>query len=171
MENDLGIMLLLCFTAVCACGLINEFIKDFQQQNQSKRQKSKPSRVPYSKLIKQIVTWSGPLLLQEGIKRYPHVKVSYRRCKGADGYYAPKSKTVEVLVNNSIDVQGLVFVTLHELAHYIQHQTDPEFRNYDVYEHKLGYANNPFEIEANRFAREYFASCLAHLNEIGYILN
>jgi Zn-dependent peptidase ImmA (M78 family) len=111
------------------------------------------------------VWWSGPLLLEVGIKRYPHVKVSYRKCKGADGYYAPKSKTVEVLVNKSVDVNRIVFVTLHELAHYLQHQTDPEFRNYDYYH----YNTNPFEIEANKFARDYQKSCLAHLKEIGFI--
>ena len=168
MSDDILIILSVGFTIFCACGLINEFIKDFQQQNLSKRQKSKP-REAYSKIIKEIVRWSGPLLLQEGIKRYPHIKVSYRKCKGADGYYAPKSKTVEVLVNKSVDVPGLVSVTLHELAHYIQHKTDPEFKNYDVYEHRFGYDGNKFEIEADEFANKYKSLCLKHLLEIGYV--
>jgi Zn-dependent peptidase ImmA (M78 family) len=165
MGDDILIILSVGFTLFCAGGLINEFIKDFQQQNISKRQKLKPRRPQYSRLIKEIVRWSGPLLLDEGIKRYPHVKVSYRKCKGADGYYSPKSKTVEVLVNKSVDVNRIVFVTLHELAHYLQHQTDPEFRNYDYYH----YDTNPFEIEANRFATDYQKSCLKHLESIGYI--
>ena len=164
MEYDLGIIILLGFTAVCAVGLTYECLKDFQPRKRSKRHKSK-ARMAYSKVIKEAVCWSGPLLLQEGIKRYPNVKVSYRKCKGADGYYSPKNKTVEVLVNSSIDVPGLVFVTLHELAHYIQHQTDPEFRNYDYYH----YDTNPFEIKANRFASDYQKSCLDHLKAIGYI--
>ena len=168
MGDDLFIIFSVGFTAVCACGLINEFIKDFQQKNLSKRQKSKP-RVAYSKIIKEVVRFSGPLLINEGIKCYPRVKVSYRRCKGADGYYYPKSKTVEVLVNKQIDIRGLVFVTLHEVAHYIQDKTDPDFSNYDVYEHRVGYDNNPFEIEANKFASDYQTSCLNHLESIGYI--
>jgi Zn-dependent peptidase ImmA (M78 family) len=164
MGDDLFVILSVGFTLFCACGLINEFIKDFQPQNLSKRQKSRP-KVPYSKLIKQIVTWSGPLLLQEGIKRYPHVKVSYRKCKGADRYYSPRHKTVEVLVNKSVDPNRIVYVTLHELAHYLQHQTDPEFRNYDYYH----YDTNPFEIEADKFAKNYQTSCIEHLKGIGFI--
>ena len=168
MSNELFIILSVGFTIFCACGLINEFIKDFQPQKLSNRQKSK-SRTAYSKIIKEVVRWCGPILLDEGIKRYPNVKISYRRCKGADGYYYPKSKTVEVLVNKQIDIRGLVFVTLHEVAHYIQDKTDPDFRNYDVYEHSFGYDANKFEIEANRFASDYQTSCLKHLESIGYI--
>ena len=165
MGDDLFVILSVGFTAVCAVGFINECIKDFQLGNRYKGQKSKPRVVPSSKLIKEIVTWSGPLLLDNGIKRYPFVKVSYRKCKGADGYYSPKNKTVEVLVNKSVDVKRIVFVTLHELAHYIQHQTDPDFIYYDDYQ----YDTNPFEIEANRFARDYQTSCMKHLEEIGFI--
>ena len=168
MGDDLGIIFLLGFTAVCAVGFIYECLKDFQPQKLSNRQKSK-SRTANSKIIKEIVRWSGPLLLDEGIKQYPHVKISYRRCKGADGYYYPKSKTVEVLVNKKIDTHGLVFVTLHEVAHYIQDKTDPDFRNYDVYEHSFGYDANKFEIGANKFASHYQTSCLEHLKAIGFI--
>lgn len=168
MGDDLGIILLLGFTAVCAVGFIYECLKDFQPQNLSKRQKSKP-RVAYSKIIKEVLRWSGPILLNQGIKKYPHVKISYRRCKGADGYYYPKSKTIEVLVNKQIDIRCLVFVTLHEVAHYIQDKTDPDFSNYDVYEHRFGYDSNKFEIDANRFASDYQKPCLAHLKEIGLI--
>jgi Zn-dependent peptidase ImmA (M78 family) len=168
MGDELFVILSVGFTLFCACGLVNECLKDHQQQNLSMRQESKP-RVAYSKIIKEVVRFSGPLLLNEGIKRYPRLKVSYRRCKGADGYYYPKSKTIEVLVNKQVDTSGLVFVTLHELAHYIQDKTDPDFRNYDVYEHRFGYDANKFEIEANRFASDYQTSCLKHLESNGFI--
>lgn len=169
MEYDILIILSVGFTLFCAGGLINECLKDLKSCNRSRSRESKPRVVGYSKVIKEAVRWCGPILLDQGIKRYPHVKVSYRKCKGADGYYAPKSKTVEVLVNKSVDVNRIVFVTLHELAHYLQHQTDPDFINYDVYEHRYGYENNPFEIEANRFARRNLRSCMDHLQEISYI--
>ena len=165
MDYDIFVILSVGFTLFCAGGLINEFIKDFQLGNRSKGQKSKPRVVGYSKVIKEAVRWCGPILLDQGIKRYPHVKVSYRRCKGADGYYSPKYKTVEVLVNKSIDRNRIVFVTLHDLAHYLQHQTDPEFRNYDYYH----YDTYPFEIEANNFASDYLINYLKHLEKIGYI--
>jgi Zn-dependent membrane protease YugP len=164
MEYDILIILSVGFTLFCACGLIYECLKDLQQQNVSKRHKSKP-RAAYSKIIKEVVRFSGPLLFDEGIKRYPHVKVSYRKCKGADGYYSPKHKTVEVLVNKNVDVNRIVFVTLHELAHYLQHQKDPEFRNYDDFE----YDTNPFEIEADKFASDNQKSCIEYLESIGYI--
>jgi Zn-dependent peptidase ImmA (M78 family) len=172
MGDDLGIILLLGFTAVCAVGFIYECIKDYRQRKRTQRKTSltrAKRKVQYSTLIREVVRWSGPLLLDHGIKKYPHVKISYRRCKGADGYYSPKHKTVEVLVNKSIDVPGLVSVTLHEIAHYIQDKTNPDFRNYDVYEHRVGYDNNPFEIEANKFANKYKSLCLKHLLEKGYV--
>ena len=62
-----------------------------------------------------------------------------------------------------------MFVTLHELAHYIQHETDPDFKYYDVYERRFGYENNIFELQANKFASDYLMTCLGHLKEVGYL--
>jgi Zn-dependent peptidase ImmA (M78 family) len=172
MGDDLGIIFLLGFTAVCAVGFVYECIKDYRQRKRTQRKTSltrAKRKVQYSTLIREVVRWSGPLLLDHGIKKYPHLKISYRRCKGADGYYSSEYKTVEVLVNKSIDVPGLVSVTLHEIAHYIQDKTNPDFCNYDVYEHRVGYDNNPFEIEADKFASDHQKSCIAYLESIGYI--
>jgi len=172
MGDDVFIIFSVGFTLFCACGLINEFIKDFQNNkswaSKTSLIRAKP-KAQKSRIIREVVRWSGSLLLAQGIKKYPHVKISYRRCKGADGYYYPKSKTVEVLVNKKIDTRGLVFVTLHEVAHYIQDKTDPDFKNYDVYEHRFGYDANKFEVDANKFASHYQTSCLNYLKEIGFI--
>lgn len=168
MDCDILIFLSVGFTLFCACGLINECIKDFQPWKKSKLQKLKPN-VPYSRLIKEVVRWSGPILQKEGIKYYPHVKVSYRICKGAAGYYSPKRKTVEVLVNKNVCANSIVEVTLHELAHYLQHQSDPDFKNYDLYEYQFGYNKNKFELAADKFAKGYKMPCKKHLKAIGYI--
>ncbi len=166
MELDLLIIFLLFFCLFCAVGLINEFIKDFKKTSSIT---NKGLRAPYSKLIKEVVRWTAPFLLDNRIKKYPNIKVSYRKCKSADGYYLPKSQTIEILVNNQIDANGIVFVCLHEIAHYIQHQTNADFKNYDRYEYKLGYDKNPFEVQANLFAREHCTSCIKHLKSIGYL--
>jgi Zn-dependent peptidase ImmA (M78 family) len=166
MELDILIIFLLSFSLFCAVGLINEFIKDFKKRSSII---NKGPRVPYSKLIKEVVLWTAPFLLDNKIKKYPKIKVSYRKCKRADGYYLPKSQTIEILVNKHIDANGIVFVCLHEIAHYIQHQTNPDFKNYDRYEHKLGYDKNPFEVQANLFASKHLESCLRHLSAVGYL--
>jgi len=166
MEFDLFLLFTLGFSIFCAFGLVNEFIKDF---NNRSLKICVRRRVPYSKIINEVVRWTGPILLDSSIKKYPKIKVSYRKCKRAAGYYYPKSKTVEVFVNRQIYMNGIVFVCLHEIAHYIQHQTNPEFQNYDSYEYKLGYDKNPFEIQANSFASKHRESCLRHLQHIGYI--
>ena len=168
MELDLLIIFLLFFCLFCAVGLINEFIKDFKKTSSIT---NKGLRAPYSKLIKEVVRWTAPFLLDNRIKKYPNIKVSYRKCKSADGYYLPKSQTIEILVNKHIDVNGIVFVCLHEIAHYIQHQTNADFKNYDRYEHKLGYHKNPFEVQANLFASKHRESCLKHLRAIGFLRN
>ncbi|MFM6994734.1 MAG: ImmA/IrrE family metallo-endopeptidase [Sediminibacterium sp.] len=150
----------------CAVGLINEFVQDFKKSTVKKK---KALRVPYSKLIKEVVRWAAPFLLYNGIKKYPRLKVSYRKCKSADGYYLPQSQTIEILVNKHIDTNGIVFVCLHEIAHFIQHHTNPDFKNYDRYENKLGYDKNPFEVQANIFASKQLNSCMKHLKSIGYL--
>ena len=168
MDYDILIVFSIGFSLFCAGGLINEFVKDARNRAGNP---SKSPRVPYSKIVKEVVRWTAPFLLDNRIKKYPKIKVSYRRCKRADGYYLPKSQTIEILVNKHIDVNGIVFVCLHEIAHYIQHQTNADFKNYDHYENKLGYDKNPFEVQANLFASKHRESCLKHLRAIGFLRN
>lgn len=166
MEFDPLVIFSISFCLFCAAGLINEFVQDFKKR--SVRAK-KNVRVPYSKLIKEVIRWTAPFLLDGRIRKYPRLKVSYRTCKRADGYYLPKSQTIEILVNKHIDANGIVLVCLHEIAHYMQHKTNPDFKNYDRYERKLGYDKNPFEIQANKFAEKHRTSCIKHLKSIGYL--
>ena len=74
MCNELLIILSVGFTLFCACGLINEFIKDFRNKKSSTPLNNsirvKP-QVQKSKIIREVVRWLGPVLLDLGIKKYP----------------------------------------------------------------------------------------------------
>jgi hypothetical protein len=173
MGDDLFVILSVGFTLFCACGLINEFIKDFKHQIRTKpkteRQKVRPRRMPYTRFIDEVLKFSAPHLLSNSIKKYPRVKVIYRNHQRVRGRYRSEKKTIEVYVHPKIKLEQLVKTTLHEVRHYIQHKTDPDFQNYDYYTERHGYEQNPFEIDARSYASNYFGECLEYLKNKGWI--
>jgi hypothetical protein len=173
MGDDLLIILSVGFTIFCACGLINECIKDFQHKKRTPKRKSGRTsfrpKVPYSKLINEVVRWSGDLLLMEGINHYPRVKVIYRRHKSVRGRYRSSKNTIELYVHPQIGLKQLIKTTLHEIRHYIQDKNHPDFDNYDRFTRKLGYYENPFEIDSRTFANKHFMACHEYLKTKGFI--
>ena len=47
--------------------------------------------------------------------------------------------------------------------HYIQSKTDKRYKEYDSLTQKVGYWDNPFEVEARAFAAKHCTSCLEYL--------
>lgn len=172
MGDDLGIILLLGFTTVCGMGFIYECIKDFQNKKRTRRKtrklKARP-KIPYTRLIDEIVKFSAPHLLSNSIKKYPRVKVIYRNHQRVRGRYRSGKMTIEVYVHPKIKLDQLVKTTLHEVRHYMQHKIDPDFQNYDYYTERHGYEQNPFEIDARDYASNYFGECLEYLMNKGWI--
>ena len=172
MGNDILIILSVGFTLFCACGLINEFIKDFKNKKKTPRKtrklKARPT-IPYTRFIDEIVKYSAPHLLSNSIKKYPRVKVIYRKHQSVRGRYRSGKKTIEVYVHPKIKVDQLVKTTLHEVRHYMQHKIDPYFQYYDYYTERHGYEQNPFEIDARTYASNHQRKCIEHLEAKGYI--
>jgi len=57
------------------------------------------------------------------------------------------------------DIQAALPLILHEIKHHLQAQEEgPEAfdRRYDEYLESHGYENNPYEVEAREFAREWW---------------
>ena len=63
----------------------------------------------------------------------------------------------------SVSLKEVVKTTLHEIRHYMQHKTDPDFNQYQRFSAKLGYDKNPFEVDSRKYASKHLAECLNHL--------
>lgn len=63
----------------------------------------------------------------------------------------------------------IIHTSLHEVAHFIQEHTDKDFENYDTYTKRYGLQDNPFEIEANRFASANINDCMLYLEKNGLV--
>lgn len=168
--NDILLVLILAFTFTCACGLINEFYKDYKIRVGTKILKFRNVKVPKTTLINEVILWTKPILLSKSIKKYPRYKIMYRKHKSIRGRYRGATKTIEIYVHPNIKVEQLVKTILHEIQHYIQHLTDPNFAKYELFSKKVGYELNPYEVEARSFAFNQLNACLLHLKKIKYIL-
>ena len=172
MPYDLLLLLSVLFTLFCAGGLCYEFYKDYRKSHRKSRKGSKrfaKPKVPYTRLINEVVHWTGPHLKENSIKHYPKVKIIYRRHQSVRGRYRSSKKTIELYVHPKIKLEQLVKTTLHEIRHYMQHKTDPAFDSYDRYSAKMGYEQNPFEVDSRSYANKHYKPCLEYLRSNGWV--
>jgi hypothetical protein len=71
---------------------------------------------------------------------------------------------VVVYLKSNPDIPTLVNTVLHEVMHYVQSQTDKQYKQYNALTASVGYWDNPFEIEARAFAEQYTECCIKHLS-------
>jgi hypothetical protein len=121
--------------------------------------KWKPN-VPYTRLVSEIIQFTGPFLAERKIRTYPPFKICYYKHKKYAGVF--NGEVVIYLKSNS-DISSLVSTVLHEVAHYQQSKTDTQYKKYDALTASVGYWLNPFEIQARAFADQYAESCIKHL--------
>jgi len=129
-------------------------------ENKSKTWIKHP-QTPYTFIVRETIRFCGGILYKNGVKYYPHFKICYYRNKKYAGLFN-NSKVVIYLKNNP-DIPTLVNSVLHEVKHYMQSETDRQFKRYDEYTRKLSYMNNPFEVEARAFADQHLAEALKYL--------
>lgn len=117
-------------------------------------------KAPLTVLVRETIFFTGSILRDRKIKHYPVFRLCYYRHKKFSGIY---NGEITIYTKSNPDVESLVDTTLHEVAHYIQAQTDKQFKRYDEYTRAVGYWDNPYEQEARRFAGEHREACLAYL--------
>ena len=109
-------------------------------------------KVPYTKLVNEVMYYTGRLLNQNNIKYFPRIELRYYRNKKRNGFHLPEGKII-IYTKSHSDVTQLISTTLHEIGHHFQMKTDPkEFNRYSDYSKKFGYENNPCEVYARQFA-------------------
>ncbi len=126
-------------------------------------------KAPYTRLVNEVMCYTGGLLQQNNIKYFPHVELRYYRNKKRNGLHLSEGKII-IYTKSHTDVTQLISTTLHEIGHHFQMKTDPkEFNMYNDYSKKFGYENNPCEVYARQFASQHLLPCIDYLLSKGVI--
>lgn len=116
--------------------------------------------VPYTQLVKETILYTNDILVGKKIKHFPSYRIRYYRHKKYSGVF---DGTVTVYLGSNPGIPELVDTVLHEVQHYVQSQTDRQYKYYDRYTAENGYWNNPFEVECRAFAARHRDACLRYL--------
>jgi hypothetical protein len=138
--------------------------KKFSIKSLSIENKNWCLNVPYTKLVKEIISFSGEILLKEKIKYYPSIEVKYYKSKKMMGCYNGAEDHITIYLKNHKDIPSIVDTVLHEVCHHIQNKSrNKEYKLYGHYTKKYGYKNNPLEIDSRDFAKKNTKSCIKFL--------
>lgn len=128
------------------------------------------SNIPMSRLAREILYYTGPILSRKGIKYYPELTIRYYRSKSRMGEYNSTNRIV-IYLKNHTTISEFADTVLHEICHHIQNaHNGQEFKKYTIYNESFGYWDNPLEVESRRFAKEQLVDCLEYLYERKYIV-
>lgn len=91
-------------------------------------------------------------------------ELPFRRVKlpsDAIGMYYCSTRHIAIDINKmkreNLNVKALITTIIHEYAHAWQHNVYEKFdADYDQWNNKVGYDNNPYELEARRLANKYY---------------
>ena len=120
--------------------------------------------VPYTQLVKEIISFSGEILLKEKIKYYPSFEIKYYKSKKMMGCYDGSQEHITIYLKNHNNIPSIVDTILHEVCHHIQNKSrKKEFKLYGQYSKKFGYRNNPLEIDSRDFAKKNSKNCIKYL--------
>ena len=115
---------------------------------------------PYTRIVSEAILYTNDILAEKKIKRFPGYKIRYYRHNKYSGVF---DGSVTVYLGSNNGIPELVDTVLHEVQHYVQSQTDRQYKYYDQYTAEKGYWNNPFEVECREFAARHRDMCLRHL--------
>ena len=120
--------------------------------------------VPYTKLVWEVILFTGSYLHKNGIKQYPTYSIRYDKTNKKMGIFYPLRNEIVIYVNSHSDIPELVDTVLHEIFHSIQYSTAPtEFGKYEEYKKVYGSRNNPLEVECRKFGEKWTQPCLKYL--------
>ena len=141
-------------------GIIGAIINTVISPNQVFQQTKWVKTAPYTTIVSEAILYTNDILVAKKIRHFPVYKIRYYRHKKYAGVF---DGCVTVYLESNPDIPVLVDTVLHEVQHYIQSQTDKQYKYYDRYTTEKGYWDNPFEVECRKFAAQHRAACLRHL--------
>lgn len=153
---------LLYFAAAC---FILAFIAYLMDDN-----KTYSLNTSYAQFCKEVMKWTRPILVAEGVKYYPSIIVRYNKASQKMGIYIPSSNSIVIYLNSHEDnIAQICSTVLHEVKHHIQSKNDPAFKKLINYK-KYGYYNNRIEVEARNFELANCKKCLVDLSKKGILI-
>ncbi len=124
----------------------------------------------YVQFCREVMKWTGPILVAHGVKYYPSITVRYNKKSPKMGVYIPSTNSIVIyLKSHEGNLSEICSTVLHEIKHHIQSKKDPEFRKLLNY-NKYGYYNYRIEREARDFENTYSKQCLSDLCKMGIIV-
>lgn len=123
----------------------------------------------YVQFCREVMKWTGPILVVEGVKYYPSITVRYNKTSQKMGIYVPSNNSIVIyLKSHEGNIAEICSTVLHEVKHHIQSKKDSSFRKLMNYK-KYGYYNNRIEVEARDFELAHYKKCLADLCSKGIL--
>ena len=152
---------LLYFSAGC---FVLAFFAYFMDKNEKYK-----LNTSYVHFCREVMKWTGPILLAEGIKYYPSITIRYNKSSEKKGVYIPSTNSIIIyLKSHKGDIAEICSTVLHEIKHHIQSKKDTYFKKLMNYT-KYGYYNNRIEVEARDFELAYSRRCLSDLYKKGVL--
>ncbi len=122
------------------------------------------ANVPYTKLVKEIIHYTGTILYENKVKRFPTFDIKYYKSKKFMGVYYGSNDHISIYLKNHENIPSIVDTVLHEVARHIQNKSrNKEFKLYNSYSNSYGYRDNPLEIDSREFATKWTQHCLKYL--------
>jgi len=141
---------------ICVIGIILTLVWIFIEP--STNLKVKDLKIGRKKFIQLALQWCSTHL---GTTNQPYqLRIIYYRHQQYGGRYLFNGRQIVIYVYDSLDVDNLVEIILHEYSHFIQFQKKVHEQDYDKKHNELGYDNNPYEIEARKIAKQNKKECL-----------
>ena len=169
MSIDIIIAVSLFATGIILMGSVlwEQFIQNDNSFDGFFNNKKWKPNVPYTRLVSEIIQFTGPFLAERKIRTYPPFKICYYKHKKYAGVF---NGEVVIYLKSNPDISTLVSTVLHEVRHYEQSKTDTQYKQYNTLTASVGYWDNPFEIQARAFAEQYTDSCIQYLASKQFIV-
>ncbi len=128
------------------------------------------STVPLTRLVNEVMNYTGEIFNENGIKHYPVLELRYYKHKKWLGLHRGDG-TIIIYTKSNTTVQILIDTTLHEISHHISMKTKCDsWVRYDQILKEIGYQKHPEEIKARNFASQNLEPCLKYLLEKNVII-
>jgi predicted SprT family Zn-dependent metalloprotease len=150
------IQILLIVFIICVIGIIVTLVWIYIEPPAGL--KVRDLKIGRKKFIELTLKWCSAHL---GTTKHPYrLKIIYYRHQVFGGRYLFHGREIVIYVYDSLDVDTLVEIVIHEYSHYLQFQKKFHEQDYDKKHNELGYENNPYEIDARQIAKQKKKECL-----------
>lgn len=117
--------------------------------------------IPSKELVQEVVEWCmGNIILGKQRRVRPTIRINNSTKGSVLGEYFYQSKTIEIYYRKHKTIRELIETIIHEYVHHLQIRHYRDDMKYDAMDRKVGYYNNPYEVEARMISKKYREQCI-----------